>query len=81
MSKDPRIRAAMKEIMADLVRSIRMQPIPDCLCQFGLDWRSPEFRKTRYFPFAARCKGMTEAEYGLFLDGLMQTYGKPAWTS
>ena len=57
-----------EDILFELWTSIKNQPIPDCLCQFGLDWRSPEYRISKYFPFAAKCKAMTNAEYNLFLD-------------
>ena len=64
MSSKPNESSAYKY----LVDSIREQPIPDCLCQFGLDWRSKGYRGSKYFPFAAKCKGMTTEEYGRFLD-------------
>ena len=59
---------AMHTIMKDVIDSLKEQPIPDCLAQFSLDWRSKEYRDSKYFPFAAGCKGMTTEEYGRFLD-------------
>lgn len=57
-------------LFADLIQSYKNQPIPDCLCQFCFDWKSEEFRKSKWFGFAAQCKGMTIDEYTQFLDCL-----------
>lgn len=56
----------MKNILKDLLDFYKIQPIPDCLCQFGFNWKSKAFRSSIYFPFAAHCKGMTNKEYGDF---------------
>jgi len=72
MKKD--FHAMMKEMLFDEWNAIQEQPIPSCLCQFGLDWKDKTYRESRYFPFAAKCKGMPPEEYGDFLDKKMRDF-------
>ena len=67
-ANDPKDIKKIEDIFYELYTSIKEQAIPDCLRQFGLKWRSPEYRNSKYFSFAAKCKGMTSDEYSLFLD-------------